>query len=78
MTTLAFDPFVPPEVFAAHSFHNVSLDELFRRSHCLDSLPFDFTDVASCRSSRVRELKHQAILDQHFAGCWGGRSTLRC
>lgn len=39
MTNLAYDPFVPPEVFAKHSVRNVSLDELFSRSdfvsiHC--------------------------------------------
>ena len=39
MRSLAYDPFVPPEVFAKHSVHSVSMEELFTRSdfvsvHC--------------------------------------------
>jgi D-3-phosphoglycerate dehydrogenase len=63
MTMLAFDPFVPPEVFRAHSVHRVSLDELFRRSdfvsiHC----PLTPQTRHLVGQSEFAKMKRQAIL----------------
>ena len=52
MTTLAFDPFVPLEVFSAHSVQSVSLDELFRRS--------DFVSIHCPLTPQTRHLVGQA------------------
>ena len=63
MTTLAFDPLVPPGVFAEHSVHGVSLDELFRRSdfvsiHC----PLTPQTRHLIGKAEFEKMKHAAIL----------------
>jgi len=63
MTNLAYDPFTSPEVFAKHSVHSVSLDELFRRSdfvsiHC----PLTPETRHLIGKSEFEKMKHEAIL----------------
>ena len=48
MTNLAYDPFLPPEVFAKHPVFSVSLDELFRRS--------DFVSIHCPLTAQTRHL----------------------
>jgi D-3-phosphoglycerate dehydrogenase len=47
MTCVAYDPYVPPAVFAEHGVESVSLDEVFRRS-----------DFVSCHLPLSRETFH--------------------
>jgi D-3-phosphoglycerate dehydrogenase len=55
-TNVAYDPFVSPEVFARHSVHNVSLDELFRRS--------DFVSIHCPLTPQTRHLVGKAEFEK--------------
>ena len=56
MTNLAYDPLVPPQVFAQHSVQSVSLDELFQRS--------DFVSIHCPLTAQTRHLIGRAQFDR--------------